>query len=355
MTVEDTAVIRALRAVGASPEARARLTAALRDVEPLLARPGLNVRTEITGPIVDVLHSAVERVDVTLANGVAFTALYSGQIARDLVMRAEEVPDHVFEPQTTKLLLHLAAGARNVIIGGAYSGDHAVLIASAIAPSGGVVHAFEPNGRQLRMLVENAARNGLSNIRPVPLGLWNDERARLTFSGSDELAHTELATEGEIAVTTIDSYCSRNGVTDVGLIMLDIEGSELPALEGARRLLQRDDAPNVVFEIHRSYVDWSEGLRSTPIARYLERCGYRLFAVRDFQSHVAMPGLPVELVPPDSAYLEGPPHGFNMLAVKDETVLDDPIFRIVPDVSPKLLHHRDPALHYPSAWTRGRT
>jgi hypothetical protein len=37
-----------------------------------------------------------------------------------------------------------------------------------------------------------------------------------------------------------------------------------------------------------------------------------------------------------------------MLAVKNEAVvLNDPAFRICRDVSPKLLWHRDPALHHP--------
>lgn len=350
MNPDPADLVRALRAIGASSEACARLTAALRDVEPLLAQPGRNVRVEITGPIVDALHADVEHVDVRLANGLAFRALYSGQIARDLVMRTEANPDHVFEPQTTKLLLHLARGARNVIIGGAYSGDHAVLIAAQIAGAGGVVHAFEPNPRQLAMLRENAQRNGLTNIRSNGVGLWNDEHARLRFAGSDELASTVPDAAGEIAVTTIDAYCARERIDDVGLIMLDIEGSELPALQGAQRILQGERAPHVVFEIHRTYVDWSNGLRSTPIAQYLERCGYVLHAVRDFQSHVTMTDMPVELVPADSAFLDGPPHGFNMLAVKDVRVLDDPMFRILPGVSPKLLHHRDRALHYPSGW-----
>jgi hypothetical protein len=129
--------------------------------------------------------------------------------------------------------------------------------------------------------------------------------------------------------------------------MLDIEGSELAALHGARTMLAAAHAPAVVFEMNRQYVDWSDGLRRTTIGSYLDGLGYELYAIRDYQSNVAMPNFPVELVPADTAYLEGPQHGFNMLAVRDPAILDDPLFRIVPDVSPKLLFHRDPALHAP--------
>jgi hypothetical protein len=118
-------------------------------------------------------------------------------------------------------------------------------------------------------------------------------------------------------------------------------------LKGGRSMLERERAPAVVFEMNRQYVDWSEGLRRTTIGSYLDALGYELYAIRDYQSNVAMPGYPVELVPADTAYLEGPQHGFNMLAVRDRALIDAPLFRIVPDVSPKLLFHRDPALHAP--------
>ena len=73
-----------------------------------------------------------------------------------------------------------------------------------------------------------------------------------------------------------------------------------------------------------------------------------MLAVRDFQSNVNLQGTPIELVPLDSVYLEGPPHGFNLVAVADPAVLAGSMFRIVPDVSPKLLRHRGAPLHRPS-------
>ena len=89
------------------------------------------------------------------------------------------------------------------------------------------------------------------------------------------------------------------------------------------------------------------GLEATPIARLLASFGYALFAVRDFQSNVDMRGRPIELVPAAAVYLEGPPHGFNVLALRDPAMTESEPFLIVPGVSPKLLFHRDPALHHP--------
>jgi hypothetical protein len=60
-----------------------------------------------------------------------------------------------------------------------------------------------------------------------------------------------------------------------------------------------------------------------------------------------MHGRSIELIPADKVYLEGPPHGFNMLAVPPGGLLDTPLFRVVENVSPKLLRHKSPALHHP--------
>lgn len=338
----------ALRLLGQSSEARTRLLAVLRAIEPLLAQPGLDVHRQITGPIADALYEEGEEVALRLASGLSFTALYTAShITRDLVLREAEEPDHIFEPQTTKTLLHFARTARHVLIGGAYSGDHAVPIAAVMAESGGLVHAFEPNPAQQAMLRRNAAANGLTNIVALQLGLWDEPSARLSFVGTDALASTRFDPDGAIDVTTIDGYCARAGIAALDLIMLDIEGSELAALRGGRGMLASDRPPAVVFEMNRQYVDWSAGLRHTTIGSFLDGLGYELYGIRDYQSNVAMPGYPVELVPADTAFLEGPTHGFNMLAVRDPALLDDPLFRIVPDVSPKLLFHRDPALHAP--------
>jgi FkbM family methyltransferase len=344
----------ALQRLGSQPEARERFIAFLRELEPSLARDGVNVREELTGPLVDALYADGELVERTLASGMTFTFPYRSKIARDFVMAADERPDHVWEPQTTKLLLLLAANAKQVVIGGAYFGDHAIPIAHSIEAGGGVVHCFDINPEQIRFLSRNAGQNRLTNVRINPVGLFDKDDRRLALVGDDSHASSkeipDAAPDVGFPTITIDSYARQNGFDRVDLIMLDIEGGELPALRGARRLLERaEGAPNIVFEIHRAYTDWSHGLSKTDICAFLIGLGYRVFAIRDYQGNVPMKDRPIELVPADDAYIEGPPHGFNMLAVKDERVLSRPELRIVRGVSPKLLFHRDPRLHQPQS------
>ncbi len=310
------------------------------------------LREEVTGPLVDALFADAGRVRKTLSSGLVIEFVHSSKITRDFILSRPASPDHVGEPQTTRLLLHLPRGARHVVIGGAYFGDHALLIARSLQGSGGVVHAFEPNARNVELLAHNALLNGLANLRAHRKGLW-DRAARLSLAGDDALASSVEAVQGgspedTFDTVTIDEY-RRELDGPVGLVMLDIEGGELKALQGARAQLSlpAGEAPNVVFEIHSHYVDWSRGLHRTGIVEFMRSLGYHVWAVRDSHSNVDLAGQPIELIPPEHTYLEGPAHGFNMLAVKDPRLVAGEPFRMRRDVSPKYLFHKDPSLYHP--------
>ena len=344
----------ALAAVGSDSSLRERMIRLCQEIEARLARPDFDVREQITGPIVDALHRDVGPLKKRLGNGLLFQFQYGGKIAREFVMSADAEPDHVWEPQTTKLLIYLAERARIVVVAGAYAGDQALLVAQKLRDVGGVCHCFEPDLEQLEILRRNAETNQLTAHMVLNgVGLWDKENAALRLVGDGELGHpeeTEGSGEGRpIPTTTVDAYGTRHGLASIDVLMLDVEGGEHAVLRGASRYLSQpvDKAPAVVFEVHRAYVDWSNGLDNTDIGRLLRAHGYKLRAVRDYQSNVPMAGEPIELVDAAGAYLEGPPHGFNMLAVKDEALVQGPLFRICSGVSPKLLRHRDPRLHKP--------
>src|SRR5262249_49579491 len=114
---------------GKDPIRRDRLIKLLLDYESELAKPGLNVREEITGPIVDALYEEGEMVERQLSSGLTIAFPYRSKIARDFVMSGMAQPNHVWEPQTTKLLLTLGLSAKEAIVGGAYFGDQAIPLA----------------------------------------------------------------------------------------------------------------------------------------------------------------------------------------------------------------------------------
>jgi FkbM family methyltransferase len=352
-------LIQSLNELGGHDTARHAVIDALRSIEREVILPiNRSVREELTGPICDALCQYAGVMHKTLSDGTQFSFLYRSKIARDLLLSPDPKPDHVFEPQTTKLFVQWCKGAKHVVIGGAYAGDHAIMGAKVVAKSGGYIHCFEPSDEQRNLLLHNADDNAVNGqIMASELGLWSRDKVTLELAGKDAFAYArELrgSKKGKItfAATSIDAYANANKIKQLDLILLDIEGSELETLRGAERFLKmpRGQAPNIIFELHRFFVDWSKGLEKTPIVQYLRKLDYHVFALRDFQSNVPMAGCKFELIEPKDVYLEGPPHGFNMVAVKDPGYVQTKDFRMLKNVSPKLLLHKDPELHWPQEW-----
>jgi FkbM family methyltransferase len=311
---------------------------------------GEELRETVTGPIVDALYRSESAVTRRLASGIVFTLPYRSKIAREFAMAGEPL-SHVWEPQTSRLLVALAERARTVVIGGAYAGDQAIPVAQVLAKRGGQVHCFELNRVQLAALEANAKRNGLDNVIVNAIGLW-DRSGHVELVGHDSHAFpkfVERPSAESFPVVAIDAYAKSAGVGQVDLIMLDIEGGEESALRGAIGFLDQPagKAPDLVFEIHRAYVDWSQGLAATPVVRMLTDRGYTVYPIRDYQANVDMTGKPLEMVTIESAYLEGPPHGFNLFATKRKGLLDELGVKLREGLSPKLLRHRLSPLHQP--------
>ena len=333
-----------------NPDLRSSFIEALILFEKNNGYPKSNVRDLISGPLSDELFMG-EKFFKKLQNGLKINFVYNSKIAREFLLSQPAVPNHVWEPQTTKLLLHFSANAENVIIAGAYFGDQAILVANNIKASGGVCHTFEPNKSNSDLINENATLNELNNILINNLALWNKSNEKLIFEGEDALASTIEAKESATNVLqtiTIDDYAVQNKMGKVDLLMIDVEGSEIKVLEGAVEMIKKNK-PVVVFETHSLYDDWSNGLENSHSALLMKNLGYEVFAVREFHQNIDTGSMPVELLPLERTYCETPPHhGFNMLAVPSKKLIENELFRIVYDLSPKLILTKDDAKFYPS-------
>lgn len=348
----DHALSHAIANVGRDPAARADLVARLLRWEDYHQKDadGIDLRETVTGPIVDALYSHDASVTRKLASGLVFTMAYRSKIAREFAMGLEPL-NHVWEPQTSRLLTALATTARTFVFGGAYAGDQAIPVANVMAKHDGKVHCFELNPPQLAALETNARQNRLSNVIINALGLW-EKAGFIELVGHDSHAWPRFVarrTAGAFTVTTVDAYAAAAGIDTIDAIMLDIEGGEEAALRGAQRFIELPaaTAPEIVFEIHRSYVDWSQGLARTSVVKMLTDRDYKVYALRDYQAHVDMTDRPLEMMSLDSVYLDGPPHGFNLFATKRGNRLDELGVTLRQGVSPKLLRHRLSPLHQP--------
>lgn len=349
--INSEKITNALKRIGANDKARAKLLNTLIAIEEDLFELNFDAREEITAPLVDSLYSDSKSLQRVLDNGLIIHFPYSSKISREFVMATPFSTDHVWEPQTTKLLLELAKNAQHVLIGGAYWGDQTILVANSIKDSG-FVHCFELNDINIGFLNKNASTNNLSNIQITAKALWDADNVSVNLSGLDSLEtciEVDSNNPNACKTITIDTYGKNHEISSFDLIMLDIEGGELKALKGAELYLSmpKNKAPNIIFEIHRSYVDWSNGLESTDIIKFLAGFGYIFFGIRDYNGNVPMTGKQIELVPINNIYLDGPHHGFNILAIKDPSIVESDMFLLTPGISPKLLKHRDPEIHSP--------
>jgi FkbM family methyltransferase len=351
----------ALAAAGSSDRLREELFDCLRRAEADFPDPAA-FREEVRWPIVLSMLQSVEGHQVVLGNGLVLEIGPDSRIEKGVLLSLDPHPEHLWEPQTTKLLLALAGArpASNVVVGGAYIGDQAIPLASALRATGGTVHAFEPMALPFHRLQRNVKLNELDNVVALRLALWDRSEVPVEVVGHVALG-SPMSLEGRepeggevVRSVTIADYARQNDLSSLELITLDTEGGEERALLGALELLEKPlgEAPDVVFEVHRSYVDWSPGLENTAVVRLFLDRGYTVFAVRDFHSTHGMANEPVELVPVATVYVDGPPHGFNMLATKNPRLVDELGLQVVEGVSPKLLLHKDPRLHHPTGWLR---
>ena len=311
--------------------------------------PEVNVRDTVTGPLCDELFMG-KHFSKTLDNGLKINFVYNSKIAREFLLSQPIIPNHVWEPQTTKLLMHFSKAAGNVIIAGAYFGDQAIPVAYNIKGSG-VCHTFEPNKNNSDLIIENAKLNGLTNVLINNLALWNKSNEKLIFEGEDALASTITAsesTENVLHTITIDDYVSQHNIEPVNLLMIDVEGSEIKVLEGAKEMLNKFK-PVVVFETHSLYNDWSNGLENSDSVKLMTDLGYEVFAVREFHQNIDTANMPVELLPLNRTYCDIPPHhGFNLLAVPSKSLIENKLFKIVFDLSPKLILPKNDVKFSPS-------
>ena len=144
-----------------------------------------------------------------------------------------------------------AEGGDIVIDGGGCWGDTALYFADR-APKGKVfVFEFEP--RNLEVLRRNLERNSrlAERIEIVEGALWSKSGEELHFS--DAGPGTRIGT-GSIAVESIsiDDFAAQ--LPRVDFIKLDVEGAEIPVLQGAQNTI-RSFAPKLAVSIYHSIHD----------------------------------------------------------------------------------------------------
>ncbi|MDR0581009.1 MAG: FkbM family methyltransferase [Holosporaceae bacterium] len=164
------------------------------------------------------------------------------------------------------------------------------LLASKVIGVGGHIYALEPCSRDFARLLDNINLNSLRGIISVyqlaisdksgveELLIAAEERSSLNTLGSEiPVKGVEAIGKEKVRVTTIDEFVKEKKIRKVDVVKLDIEGSELKALEGARKTIMQH-RPAIVLGHNRSALkacnsDYSE------LQKILAEMGYCVYVI----------------------------------------------------------------------------
>jgi FkbM family methyltransferase len=142
------------------------------------------------------------------------------------------------------------------------------------------IYAFDPWPRA-QVFFQDSKFSG--NVELFDLAFSNRE-GRFRFydygSGFNSLAQRNgdaipLVGSYDVEVTTLDSWCEHHKIDHIDFLKIDVEGYDLPVLEGAHKLLRAQAIDAFCFE----YADgWIASRRFLGEAdRYVKELGYSLF------------------------------------------------------------------------------
>lgn len=188
------------------------------------------------------------------------------------------------------LLANLLQPGDNFVDLGANQGEFTILAAKLVGEEG-QVYAFEPSPTMRQRLTGNIGLNKFSNVQVEHYAVASQSGRMNLFSPSGEYKdgtkHEGLPTlyepeHGqnsvcEVEVITLDCWRQMRGVERIDLIKMDIEGAELPALQGGKGLIE-EFRPALLIELNEA-TSRSAGYKMLDLTDWLTARGYELNSV----------------------------------------------------------------------------
>lgn len=144
---------------------------------------------------------------------------------------------------------------------GAHFGYFTPLLSKLVGKAG-KVYAFEPNPELLPSLTQTIET--LPNTKLFPIAL-SDEQGKTNLFVPEDTSMTSLTdwTHGnagkvhqvECELNTLDNLITTHNFGIPSFIKCDVEGAELSVFKGATKLLNRTDAPIILFEINSPAIE----------------------------------------------------------------------------------------------------
>lgn len=206
--------------------------------------------------MINLIKRLVRNMEVLLTPSYRSISFYGKSIIAVKSIWWDDSNQDVFDREILIYFRHLRNKIYDTVIdAGAASGFFSIALTTLHPLS--KIHAFEPSLRYRFIIRRNIRKNKLSgSIRIVPLGLWNKD-TELPFRTHGAISSvkgigsipTEYDFKELIKVSTLDGYCKRFNIERVDLIKMDIEGSEIEALDGAKNILM-NQSPELLIQAY---------------------------------------------------------------------------------------------------------
>ncbi len=218
-----------------------------------------------------------------------------------------------YEPHELMVLKKLLCAGDTFIDCGANIGFYTLYAASLVGDTGRVL-AFEPSPREMKRLSENITLNRLPHITTFTCALSDHEGEALfsiaqstgenTLGESFGYTDTGLTQRITVPLRMLDTIIKEQGVANIKLIKIDVEGTEGHVLRGAQNILAQM-RPALLFEVFPAAL---LHMKTTPkmIDDMLRAAGYQFYSINPVTAEwQALPSL------------EGIHHCTNILAVPE--------------------------------------
>ncbi len=119
---------------------------------------------------------------------------------------------------------------------GAHHGAYAIVIGKMLQIKGGILIAVEPNPGSFEILKQNVALNNLQDTVFCEKFAVSDKAGKLHMLLDDSQSRLSSAPQKaesiSVDVVTMEQLLSKHKLREISLLMIDVEGAELPVLRG---------------------------------------------------------------------------------------------------------------------------
>jgi FkbM family methyltransferase len=224
------------------------------------------------------------------ANGLSYVLAPEGSVPLEMWSR------RYFEKHELEFIVSLLQPGMTFVDIGANVGLFSIPAAKKIQQ--GNVYAFEPTLWTFERLTKNAHLNNVRNLVPVrsAVGDYTGEAIlQINARGKDGLntigmpAHedSEVVDIERAPITTLDEFLLQNSISQVDVMKIDVEGAEYFVFRGAANLLERSNAPLILYE--GGYLSKGFGYHPVETMWLLERHGYSFFVIDSRTGQISVP------------------------------------------------------------------